>query len=338
MPSSPQSIIIDTDISLGEFGRDVDDGLAIIMALNSPELDLVGITKTYGNAPLSNVHRSLDRLLTIWMRSKNQALRFKNINGADRPLHQLSKDLRFFLTHMINDSGYMKIELPSNISSKLQKIKRGEIFPAVRFFADYCQEHPKDTTIVCLGPLTNLALACLIFPDLGDQIQKLSIMGGAIKRQWGYEFNFANDPLATNIIFNLPLRQHIASLEVCHAQQFTIKEYQILGAHQTRLSHFLQHQIYSWLILNRTMHGAKLQSGFYPFDPCALANLIDPSIIRYTPLWVKHTLPRWVWDFRNPTLKTLSVSGNSQKRKYPIEWGIKIDSGRFMDLLISRLY
>lgn len=58
-----EKVIIDTDPAIGLPLRDVDDGLAIAMALNSPELEVVGLTLTYGNAGLRSVKRSARRLM-----------------------------------------------------------------------------------------------------------------------------------------------------------------------------------------------------------------------------------------------------------------------------------
>ena len=56
-------IIIDTDPAMGVFGRDVDDALAIALALNSPEIEVLGLTVTYGNTSLPRAVRSARRLL-----------------------------------------------------------------------------------------------------------------------------------------------------------------------------------------------------------------------------------------------------------------------------------
>ncbi len=64
MSEKPTKIIIDTDLALGEFMKDVDDGLAIVMALNSPELDVVAISGVYGNTKLKKVSENVPTLMS----------------------------------------------------------------------------------------------------------------------------------------------------------------------------------------------------------------------------------------------------------------------------------
>ncbi|MGH9304348.1 MAG: nucleoside hydrolase [Acidimicrobiales bacterium] len=74
MQPSPRRVWIDTDPAVGVPGADVDDGYAILQALRSPELDIVGISTTFGNAPLDVAHRLAAELLVV--------------AGATVPLHR----------------------------------------------------------------------------------------------------------------------------------------------------------------------------------------------------------------------------------------------------------
>ncbi len=64
-------IVIDTDLALGELGKDVDDGLALIMALNSPELEVGAVTGVYGNTRWESVHKHLRRLRDLFPAEKS---------------------------------------------------------------------------------------------------------------------------------------------------------------------------------------------------------------------------------------------------------------------------
>lgn len=66
LPGDRKKIIIDTDLSLGEFGKDVDDELALIMAINSPELEVLTISAVYGNTALPKVWRNLHEIANLF--------------------------------------------------------------------------------------------------------------------------------------------------------------------------------------------------------------------------------------------------------------------------------
>jgi len=242
-----QKIVIDTDISLGQFGCDVDDAFAVILALNSPELRVELITTTYGNTTLENATKILDELLGVYRisNSKSKEKGFSRdlmdptnlinrtnsilktppfLRGSPIPIHKFPSHFRNYFINRIQsypqfrgknilNTRPFEAELGDNTQKRFQserltlKIRNGTLFPAIKRMADLILEYPHLITLVPIGPLTNVTLLLTAFPEVIPLIKELSIMGGAIYNQNAYEFNFANDPIATNIILYSPLKK-----------------------------------------------------------------------------------------------------------------------------------
>jgi len=369
----PAKVIIDTDCALGKFWRDVDDGLALVMALNSPELKILGITTVYGNASLREVNKHTSLLLKEYKKTHNRSIPIQ-VSGADKPLHKLFPELkknnsyndfiREFLQNLSKEEPYDERLFPkkyftNNSLHKLELIKEGKLFPAIKFIKDTIEKScsssrneeksmdgvfkfPKDKIyLVPIGPLTNIVLLLMIFPRIFKYIDGLNIMGGKLG---GWEFNFSNDPIATKIILEMPkninVKIRIMGLEVCTAQFFSKKHIQELRKRNKDFSQFLYKKIRSWYKLNRFLHGFKRNTGFYPFDPTAILSLIRPKYIEYKKVLLDFQIPKYFFT-ANPKIKTILIKTiNEDKNKKDInyiEWAIKINSKEFMNLLISRL-
>lgn len=340
MESKP--VVIDTDISMGIPGRDVDDGLAVIFALNSPEIDIKGITKVYGNAPLDKVNVCLDDLIDVYKSSYNKTLGFGLSAGADVPLRKMDENYsNYFLCDCFENEKKSDYFYQLSLT---QKIKKGDLYPAVKFLADMVKEYPNDIIIAPIGPLTNIALFLKIFPDLADDIAMFSIMGGKLN---GYEFNFVNDPIATNVVLKSSVPTQIAGLEVCQAQQITQEHLNEISQYNTEVSNYIVENTQSWLKLNKLYHLYKKDSGFYPFDLCAFINLVDPDIVTYESKYVRQTIPTVNWSKFNLFCRSLEVDPTTEKRNNfhkcynssdtAVQWGIDIDSEKFLETVISRL-
>jgi inosine-uridine nucleoside N-ribohydrolase len=304
--NSPKKIIIDTDLSLGEFSRDVDDGLALIMALNSPEIDVVGILAVYGNTKLKNVVKNLSKLKALFP----EKIKFpKLITGAIGP----------------------------ESWKKKQKLK------GIQQLAEIIAKNSGEISLVPIGPLTNVALLFYHYPDTLWQLKELIIMGGKIN---GWEFNFASDPLATDFVLHQSIPTYIFGLEVCTAQKFTAEHYNQLKEKCTPRARYIVKGIRSWLVLNRAFTGNGKNSGFFPFDATAIAYLIKPEIYHTVlcPAYHVHGSRLNFLKF-NPLIQTKIEDYWNQRKSLPLEkkntwvhWALKINSDGFMKLMLDRLF
>ena len=194
---STMNVIMDVDTG-------VDDAMALAMAVASPEIDLVGVTTVAGNVSLvqatSNTLRVLDYL---------EASRIPVYRGMSRPL---SRD-HFDAVHFHGTDGLGGAPIP--VSHRSQ-----EPMTAPEFIVQTARESNGDLNLVCVGPLTNLAVALSLEPDLPRLVSRLVIMGGAFTvagnaTPWA-EFNIAVDPEAARIVADSDLNATWIGLDVTH--------------------------------------------------------------------------------------------------------------------------
>jgi purine nucleosidase len=159
--AAPQFVIIDTDI-----GDDIDDAFALALALQSPEVKILGITTAWGNTPLRA--RLAERFL-------------QETGHADIPVAL----------------GIEKYPAKGSLNfSQAKYAERGAVRPwpgAVDFLLGQIREHPDEITLIAIGPETNLGAA--IEKDAGTfrRLKRVVLMGGSVYR--GYDgFAYATVP------------------------------------------------------------------------------------------------------------------------------------------------
>ena len=192
-------VVIDTDPG-------TDDAIALIMALNSPALDVQGLTTVGGNATLAHTTRNALRLLEYLGRPDIPVFR-----GAARPLHG-----RFHYAYDFHGPGGLTVRLPR---------PRSEPGPvgAPDYIVSLARSFPGELALIALGPLTNVARAFTREPRLAEWLREIVIMGGAIEVQGNVtpytpyaEFNVYNDPHAANVVFSSGTPVTLVGLDVCN--------------------------------------------------------------------------------------------------------------------------
>lgn len=193
-----KKILIDTDI-----GGDVDDALALAMALNTPSLQIVGITNVY----LANAWRSgvTKKLLQTYGREDIPVC-----TGAEKPLIGWWDESR----------------IPN--SSPDYGEYRGEALPHASNFIIRMAEQTEDLIVVAIGPLTNLALALAKAPHIANRIH-ICMMGGRINKAHP-EWNIVCDPEAARIVFESGAPITMVGLDVTDRCRFTREEVDLIKA------------------------------------------------------------------------------------------------------------
>lgn len=182
----------------------IDDALALLLALRSRELELVAATTVAGNVPVDVATRNTLAVLALAGRSDVPVAA-----GAARPLGRRLTTATFF--HGRNGLG--DIELPDSPAGPVAT-------PAPALLAEAARSQPHDLTIVAVGPLTNLALAIRLDPQLPRLVHELIVMGGAAfvpgNVTAAAEANFHNDPEAAALVFGAfgPSRLTMVGLDV----------------------------------------------------------------------------------------------------------------------------
>jgi purine nucleosidase len=181
MPDLPRPVILD-----GDPGH--DDAVNILLAHASPELQVLGVTTTFGNVGLERTTRNaLTTLALIGSPTPVYA-------GADRPL--LVPRLSAESVH--GQTGLDGPLLPS-------PTREAEALHAALFITQSVRARPGEVTLLPTGPLTNLALALRLAPDIGPLIRQIVWMGGSLDAgNWtpAAEFNALCDPHAAQIVFS----------------------------------------------------------------------------------------------------------------------------------------
>jgi purine nucleosidase len=173
-------LLIDTDPG-------VDDAWALLMAFASPHHEVLGLTISAGNVGLAHTVRN--------------ALKLCEIAKADVPVFP---GCAVPLVFPADDAAYVHGRDGFGDTGYLAPARRAEAEHAALAMIRLSHEHP-GLLLVCLGPLTNLALALRLDPTLPARVGRLLVMGGAVTGQGNTsasaEFNLGFDPEAAHIVF-----------------------------------------------------------------------------------------------------------------------------------------
>lgn len=188
----------------------IDDTLALLLAIKAPEIEVVAITTVCGNAPVDigtqNVIKCLERL---------DRLDIPIYEGAKQPLKQPFISAQD--THGMDGLGETNIQITSDKTSEAQD--------AATFLAHtFAQKN--DVSVIALGPLTNIALALQINPDMGQHMDRFVSMGGTYKSHGNCspvaEYNYWCDPDAAAFVFDKLGKQiEMVGLDVTREIVFT---------------------------------------------------------------------------------------------------------------------
>ena len=178
-----RAIVVDTDPG-------IDDAVAILLALRSPELDIRGITTVAGNIGGATTTRNAGRILALAGRSDIPV-----IAGASAPLSRKGLDT----VDIHGGDGLGGVAFPEPLAAP----RDGD---AINWMAELLDAEPSGSIdILALGPLTNIARLLCDHPDAARRIGRVVAMGGAIHERGNIgprsEFNMAADPEAAAIVF-----------------------------------------------------------------------------------------------------------------------------------------
>ena len=182
-----QKIIIDTDPG-------IDDAMAIFFALQSPELELLGLTAVFGNGGVENTASNAVRILETAGRGEIPVAA-----GADNPLIMANRSSGGESVHGKDGLGNAGDQLPQ---PKGRPIAQN----AAAFIVETVMANPGEITLVPIGPLTNIALALRLEPKIVNAVKGVCLMGGSAfaggNMTAAAEANIANDPHAAAIVFS----------------------------------------------------------------------------------------------------------------------------------------
>lgn len=252
-----RKIIIDTDPG-------IDDAMAIFFALKSPKLDVLGLTTVFGNVPVKRATQNALLLMDL------AEVDIPVAQGAAKPLEMAPLPHPDFVH---GQDGFGNIGLPESKRAAVDKT-------AAQFIVDTVREFPHQVTLIALGPLTNLALALELDPELPALVDEVIVMGGAIKETGNVspaaEANVINDPHAAEIVFNTAWSVTMIGLDVTHQTILTMDVIERIRSKQPKFGDFLFQTttFYIGYYLDRFPE----MTGCFFHDASTIAYAIEPDI------------------------------------------------------------
>jgi inosine-uridine nucleoside N-ribohydrolase len=251
----------------------IDDALALILGLRSPETEVIGITSVSGNVPVSQATLNALRVVELLNRSDVWVAK-----GLARPLAR--GPIRAFFFHGRDGLGDSGLPLP-----RLRPVHKSALNAMIETL-NSSKRH--GLTIICTGPLTNIASLLKEHPDAKRKIEEVVIMGGAYGvTEYGFgnetpvaEFNIYSDPEAAEVVFDSGISLKAVGLDVTTIPQleFTGNDYSRIRKGGGRVAKFAAR------ILEKNM---RANSRFTLHDPMAVAAKIRPSFYKFSDCHVR---------------------------------------------------
>ena len=248
-------LLIDTDPG-------VDDALALLMALAEPAVDVVALTVAAGNVGLKHTVANTLKLLEVCARD------VPVYAGAPEPLLHPAADAAYVHGRDgFGDTGYSPAQ------------RRAEAEHAALAILRYSHEHAGRLQMVMLGPLTNLALALKLDPELPQRVPRLLVMGGAVtgcgNTSVPAEFNIGFDPEAAHIVLSNWPRYELVDWEATLRHPLPLAEFQSWLAVDGPRAKF-----YDAISRSTRERSAAQRSGdWHSADGLAMAAALEPGVV-----------------------------------------------------------
>lgn len=296
-----ERIILDTDI-----GTDVDDAIALAFLLKSGKAKLEGVTTAYGDVEYrAKVAQKIASLCG--------AGAIDVYNGAGLPL--LRQRGRIGYGHDI-EADVLELELPPALDRH-----------ASDFIIDTIMRHPGQITLLCIAPLTNIALAMIKEPRIISRVKQIVLMGGVARLGANgrllpnTEYNVQCDPEAAAVVFSSQAPIVMIGLDVTLQVILKPVHRAALAGVNHPLNRELDRLITRWLSYTKrdwcAMH-----------DPLAAAVALDRSLVRTERMRIEVE-----YDHRHPSGRTIAIPDPEGS----VEVALEVDAERFLSLLLTVL-
>lgn len=290
-------MILDTDI-----GDDIDDALALALILNSPEIELIGITTVFKNTTLRA--KLAKKLLQIYGRTDIPV-----IKGIEKPL--------------INDVDVTAI--PPQVMAVKEEIEIEKTANAVDFIVEKIMNSEERIILVTIGPLTNIAGAIIKEPRLKDKTE-VYMMGGMYSQAFP-EWNIYCDPEAGRIVFDSGIHINMVGLDVtlrCRLDKDSLEKIFNFDSEKTK---FLTELIKIW-------QGGDENRFPILHDPLAVATLIDPTFVKMENMHIKVETRG---EFTRGVTVVTDTPYRDKRRDSNVDVAVEVDNNRFIRFFLDRI-
>ncbi|MBQ6493413.1 MAG: nucleoside hydrolase [Erysipelotrichaceae bacterium] len=267
-----------------------DDVIAFLVALgNSDRLKIKGFTTVAGNAAVENVTKNILKIIDYL--------------GVDIPVAQgygspLCREF-YSAAKFHGETGL------DGCLNYPESERQADSRHAIIFLRDLIMEDPEKTTIVTMGPLTNIAVLLKTFPEVKEKIEEIVMMAGSYasgNMLAKSEFNMFADPDAAKIVFDSKVHLVLATMEACYSGGILLSEQETLkdGGKVSRLAYDIL-KFYSRYAINNGWD----RTAVYDLTP--VIYLLAPELFEYKDMRVDietdgvYTRGMTVCDDRGPT-------------------------------------
>ena len=292
-----------------------DDAMALLLALASPEVEVLGITTVAGNQTLEKTTANALRVLEFVGRAEVPVAA-----GADRPLLREP----YVAAYVHGESGLEGPDLPAAQGRPVEQ-------HAVDFLAERILGSARPVTLVPVGPLTNVALLLARHPDAAARLERIVLMGGSMglgNVTPAAEFNIWADPEAAARVFASGLDVTMIGLDVTHSALMTREHAERLRA-SGRTGRMVAELFDFFHRFHRETYGFE---GSPIHDAVAVAHTFRPGLVE--------TVERHVAvDCASELCRGRTVVDLWRRTEEPpnAHVGVRIDADAFLHLLLERL-
>lgn len=313
-------IIFDTDFVMPPY----DDSMALMLALQSPEIEILGITTVAGNESVERATSDALRMLEIANQTSIPVYR-----GADMPLVHEKSDFA------VREYGRWYSNDPPAVPPGGYADKQAAAESAVSFMVKTVLANPHEVTLVAIGPLTNIAQAIKAAPGFAENVKRMVIMGGAIallpdgsgNLTPNAEFNFWVDPEAAHVTLRSGIPIELSPLNVSRKSALTRHWYEKMVETDTPLTRLLKDTLGDRF--EKEPDRVDLM-----YDQIAVASLIDPALVVSEQLYVDVNIEHGISYGVSVGGRKLWPGAEGAKQvnvQYDLDWP------RFINMFVERI-
>ncbi|MDB5044825.1 MAG: rihB [Deinococcus sp.] len=312
MTATPRPIILDGDPG-------IDDAVAWLLALASPdEVQVLAVCSVHGNVPLEHTSHNAGVSLAL---AGGAGRTVPHYAGADRPL--VREAMTAAAVH--GDSGLPAADLPA-------PLRGPEALHAALFMIEAIRAQPGEVTLIATGPLTNVALAFRLAPDLPALVREVVWMGGSTahgNRTPAAEFNALADPHAAHVVLSSGAQVRMVGLNLTMQSIATPDRLDALRALGNRAGAVCAEFLTFYAGHYRARYGLK---GGALHDPVAVAAVIRPELFTFRPMRVQVETQEGL-NFGRTVCDLYGQPGPEER----VQVGMELDEPAFFALLLERV-
>lgn len=270
-----RKVILDVDTG-------TDDAIAVMVAIQAPELEVVGLCSVHGNADVA--YTTINTMRAAFAAGGAEIPVYpgaacpmvKGLYAQRRPLVEEP----ILAGKTVIDG--VEVSINPNLLPLPDRPKKAEEKAAALFYVDFLRNAKKKVTLVLTGTMTNLALALTIEPEITRSIEEIVIMGGGIQKRnitAAAEANFFKDPEAASIVLNCGAPITVVTLDATHSSSQTKAHEEKIRSIGTAAAVFTANDIHVRRESYNRLQPLERKNTAPIHDALCVAYLVNPSVV-----------------------------------------------------------